>query len=66
MLLKRVLISPLNLKNSVTDPVRLALGDCMITLDDPVLVVKGGTNVSSGIVTFLSRKVFTFSGEDDC
>jgi len=27
MLLERVLISPLNLKNSVTDPVRLALGD---------------------------------------
>jgi len=31
----------------------------LITLDDHVLVVKRGTNVSSGIENFLSRKVFT-------
>ena len=31
-----------------------------------MLVVESGMNVSSGIVTFLSRKEFTFSGEDDC
>ena len=31
-----------------------------------MLVVKRGINVSSGIVTFLSCKEFTFSGEDDC
>jgi len=31
-----------------------------------VLVVERGINVSSGIVTFLSRKEFTFGGEDDC
>ena len=32
----------------------------------PGIVVERGINVSSGIVTFLSRKEFTFSGEDDC
>ena len=31
-----------------------------------MLVVERGINVSSGIVTFLSRKEFTFSGEDNC
>ena len=31
-----------------------------------MLVVVRGIIVSSGIVTFLSRKEFTFSGEDDC
>ena len=30
-----------------------------------MLVVERGINVSPGIVTFLSRKEFTFSGEDD-
>ena len=38
----------------------------LITLDDAVLVVEHGINVSSGIVTFLSLKEFTFSGGDDC
>ena len=31
-----------------------------------MLVVERGINVSSGIMTFLSRKEFTFSGEVDC
>ena len=31
-----------------------------------LVVVERGINVSSGIVTFLSRKEFMFSGEDDC
>ena len=31
-----------------------------------MLVVERGINVSSGIMTFLSREEFTFSGEDDC
>ena len=31
-----------------------------------MLGVEREINVSSGIVTFLSRKEFTFSGEDDC
>ena len=31
-----------------------------------MLVVERGINVSSGTVTFLSHKEFTFSGEDDC
>ena len=31
-----------------------------------MLVAERVINVSSGIVTFLSRKEFTFSGEDDC
>ena len=31
-----------------------------------MLVVERGIIVSSGIVTFLSRKELTFSGEDDC
>ena len=31
-----------------------------------MLVVERGINVSSGIVTFLPRKEFTFSGEDEC
>jgi len=35
-------------------------------LDDPVLDVERGINFTSGIVTFLSRTEFTFSGEDDC
>ena len=30
-----------------------------------MLVVERGINVSSGIVTFLSRKEFTFSGDDE-
>ena len=30
-----------------------------------MLVVERGINVSSGIGTFLSRKEFRFSGEDD-
>ena len=33
----------------------------MTTLNDLVLVVERGINVSSGIVTFLSRKEFTFT-----
>ena len=53
------MISPLNLKNSVTDPVRLT------TLDDLVLVVERG-KMFLKIVTFLSSKEFMFSGEDDC